>query len=435
MAAAAKKTLTPSPPLSRAGALAARLQANHEAGEVYCATDIMKDWRYIDFFNPQQNQPCISLEWLFGARGLLAGRIMRLQAGYGKGKSSFMWLMYAAAQRLAKAYCYHIESEATPPPPDFISSFGCNPADLVIAHPRSLEACLEDIDEMLAEIRGGLGGSIDAKTGRTKKTIYVDPLDPNFEAPIIAGIDSFSALGIDSRVNQDILDQAQTASLAEHSRKISKYFQDRNIRFKQCQMLLMIAAQEKAVIKTGLGGRGGPDKSSIGDAPIGFHATYSVDLSAFTYRDAEGNDVGERVNMYTTKNKLSPKHRSLELYLIRDHGFDLVMTDFEFLSKHPASPFGEKELYKHSHGVSCKMLSEKSFASEQDFLKALYGDANLLASLREKMRIRGFNFEFEQKYVPTPEEIEDNAKSPKGESVLHGVEGSEKPVHDPVNAE
>lgn len=167
-----KKALEPSPPLSRAGALAERLQKNHEASEVYCASDIMKSWRFVDFYNPLQKIPSLSLEWLFGGRGLLAGRIIRLQASYGTGKSSFMWLMYAAAQALSKAWCYHVESEATPPPPDFIESFGCHTDNLLIAHPRSLEQCFEGLDEMLAEIRGGLGGSIDPETGRKEEYLY-----------------------------------------------------------------------------------------------------------------------------------------------------------------------------------------------------------------------------------------------------------------------
>jgi hypothetical protein len=44
-------------------------------------------------------------------------------------------------------------------------------------------------------------------------------------------------------------------------------------------------------------------------------------------------------------------------------------------------------------------------------------------SCREKLRIRGCGFSFETKYMPTPEEIEDNATS--AASDLHGVVGSE----------
>jgi hypothetical protein len=433
---AAKKVLQPTPVITgRANTLVARLQKNRTEAQIYCGSDITKHWRYIDFYNPQQGLPSIALEWFFGARGLLAGRIMRLQAGYGKGKSSFMWLMYAAAQRLARAWCYHVESEAAPPPPDFIGSFGCDPADLTIAQPRSLEECLEGLDEMIVEIRGGRGGSIDPTTGRVKKTTFTDPLDPAMESPIVCGIDSFSALGLQTRVDQDVLDQEQTPQLAEHSRKMSKYLQDRCQVFMGAQALMMIAAQEKAFIQTGKKkGFGGQDKTSIGDAPIGFHSTYSVDLTAYTERDKVGTDIGERVALWTSKNKLSPKHRNLDIYLVRDHGFDLIKTDMEFLTKHAASPFTADDLYRHSKGVTCKSLGFKS-GTEEEFLRTLYGNKDVLMAIREKMRIRGFGFNFEQKYVPTPEEIDDNLNSPSKESDLHGLEGSETAVSEETNAQ
>lgn len=260
-----------------------------------------------------------------------------------------------------------------------------------------------------------------------KKSTYTNPMDKDCVSPILAGIDSFSALGMDSRVVQDVLDQSNTPQMAEHSRKMGKYLQDRAHRFKQCQALMMIAAQEKARIKTGMN-KGGPDKTSLGDAPIGFHSTYSVDLTAYSYRDDGGNDIGERVNLWTSKNKLSPKHRSLDLYLVRDHGFDLIKTDADFLLKHNASPFTKEDAYRHGHGITCRPLSDKPFKTDEDFLMALYANKDFLMSVRERMRIRGFGFDFEQKYIPTPEEVEDNAISPKGASELHGVEGSEKPV-------
>ena len=423
MVAKKKKELVPTI-RRRADELVERLKRNNEDRDVYCASDLMKNWRFIDFRNPGAHLPAISLEWFFGARGLLAGRIMRLQAKYGVGKSSFMWLIYAAGQAEGcDAYCYHIESEAAPPPPDFIWSFGCDPSKLATEQPKSLEQCLGYMDEVVAEIRGGLKGGINPETGKQMKSKFTDPLDPNMEVPIIMGVDSMSALGLETAVETDILDMKATSALALHSRKLGEYFRNRSERFKKTQTLLMIAAQEKAVIKTGgafaPGAHDGKTASSLGDSPIGFHSTYSVDMRNNPYRDkATGENIGERITCSTSKNKLSPKNRTLELYLIRDHGFDLVKTDMDFLTSYPQSPLAGN-ISRSSHGVKCDLVSDKWFKDDLEFLQTFYANTDLVAACREKLRIRGFGFNFETKYMPSASEIEDNKESV--ESDIPGV--------------
>jgi RecA/RadA recombinase len=424
---APKKKMTPTP-TTRAAALVDRLTKNSKKErDIYCASDIMKGWRYVDFRNPQYGIPCLALEYLFGCRGLLAGRIIKLQASYGVGKSSFMWLMYAAAQQPGcDAFCYHIETEGAPPPPDFIASFGCDPSNLATGQPKSLEQCFELLDETMAEIRGGLGGGINPETGRKQKSKYTDPLDPDCEVPIVIGIDSFSALGLETEVEEDILDMRKTSALAEHSRKLSKYMRDRTDRFKKGQALLMLAAQQKSKINTGMSRGAGSDKTTLADSVIGFHATYALEMQSYPYKDKAGNDIGDRIIVKTTKNKLSPKNRVIDLYLVRNHGFDLAKTDFEFITKHSDSPLKEVT-YKHSHGVTCKPLSDKSFPDEGSFLKALYANEELIKGVRQALRIRGFGFDFETKYVPSASELEDNEQSAESD-IGDGVEGSTEEV-------
>lgn len=420
-----KKELIPST-RRRSDELVARIKANNPDRDVYCASDLTKNWRYIDFRNPAFGLPSIGLEWYFGARGLLAGRIMKLQAKYGVGKSSFMWLMYAAGQvPECDAYCYHIESEAAPPPPDYIWSFGCDPSKLVTEQPKSLEQCFNCIDEVICHVRGGLKGGINPETGRQQKSKFDDPLDPNMEAPIIIGVDSVSALGLETSVETDIIDMRATEPVAAHSRKLGIYFRDRAERFKLTQSLVMMAAQEKAVIP--MGGpfsHGGDQKktSTLGDGPIGFHSTYVVEMKNYKYLNKEtGEDLGERITCFTTKNKLSPKHRTIELFLVRDKGFDLVKTDMEFLTKHPASPL-VGNIGRSGHGVKSELVANKSFKDDLEFLQTFYANTDLVMACREKMRIRGFGFNFETKYMPSQQEIEDNAAS--AESDLHGVESN-----------
>jgi hypothetical protein len=284
------------------------------------------------------------------------------------------------------------------------------------------------LDTTVAEIRGGFGGSVDPKTGRKKKTKFTDPLDPDMESPIVMGIDSLSSLGLKGQVDEDVADITKSAALALHSRKLREYLRDRVGRFKQTQTLMMLTSHETAKIKTGPG-YGGPEKSSLAQEAIGIHATYAIDFRAKKYMDKEkGAQLGDIVTVITTKNKLAPKNRELNLYLVWDEGFDLAKTDAEFLLKHPASPFTAEECKRHSHGITCKPLRDKAFKDEYEFMEALYADAELVLAIREKLRIRGYGFEFEAKYVPSAEEIEDNKDDP--EIVIDGVEGSTETVQE-----
>jgi len=422
MVAKKKKELIPT--VSRADSLIAAIKANDETRDVYCASDLMKNWRFIDFINPIARLPCMSLEWFFGSRGLLAGRIMKLQAKYGVGKSSFMWLVYASGQVPGcNAFEYHIESEAAPPPPDFIWSFGCDPHKLVIEQPKSLEKCFNFMDEIICHVRGGLKGGINPDTGKQLKTKFDKPLDEPMASPIIMGVDSVSALGLETSVETDIIDMMATEAIAAHSKKLGIYFRDRSERFKLTQTLVMMASQEKAVINTGgkfsAAARSTKTTSSLGDTPIGFHSTHVVEMDSHKYIDKEtGEDLGERVTCKTTKNKLSPKNRLIDLYLVRDRGFDLVKTDIEFLTKWPQSPLAG-QITRSSAGLKCTLVGEKSFKDDTEFLQTFYANTDLVMACREKLRIRGFGFDFETKYMPSHTEIEDNVAS--AESDLHGV--------------
>ena len=417
----AKKELIQTAPVSKNAQLLARLSAN-SSSVMSCAAS-MRSWRYIDFYNPLAKMPCITLEWLFGARGLLAGRILQLRATYSKGKSSFMYLQYAASQALANAFCFHIETEGASAPPDYVASFGANPEDLMIAELTSLEECLEQIDDIICQIRGGFGGSVNAE-GRQIKTKYDDPIDAQKENPLVIGVDSLSSLGIRSRVDTDVIDADATSQISYHSNKLRGFFRDRVGRLRDTHTLLMIASHETAKIETGFKkafGAGGDKKTALGQEAIGIHGTYGVDLDIRAWTDKEaGVRKGDIVTMSTFKNKLSPRGRRAELYLVSAQGFDLVHTDVEFLMTNPNSPFTKDELYRHSKGITCKPLSDKSFPNEEEFLRSFYGNADLLAACREKMRIRGLGFEFEKKY--TIQELPDDKED------FDGVAGSQTAV-------
>jgi len=406
----AKKELIKTP-ISKNEMLLQRLAAN--SSSIMSASASMNSWRYIDFYNPLAELPCITLEWLFGARGLLAGRILQLRATYSKGKSSWMYLQYAAAQALAKAFCLHIETEGASAPPDYIASFGANPNELMVAELTSLEECLERIDDVICQVRGGFGGSVNAE-GRAIKSKYDDPIDRDKEHPLIIGIDSMSSLGTRARVDTDVIDADATSQISYHTKKLREWFRDRVGRLRDTQTLLMMTSHETTKIETGFKKSfGGPGKTSLAQEAIGIHGTYGIDLDLKAWTDKEaGVRKGDIITMSTFKNKLSPRGRRGTLYLLSGQGFDLIKSDVEFLMTDPASPFTKEELYRHSRGISCKALSEQTFPNDAEFLHAFYANKDLLAACREKMRIRGFGFDFESKFQNL--ELDEAKEDPDG---------------------
>lgn len=411
--ARAKKELAPSAPVTRVSSLISRMQKGGSTN-ICSAGDMMSRWRYIDFCNPQLDLPCISMEWLFGARGLLAGRIMQLRATYSKGKSSFMYYMYSCAQKpTSDAYCFHVETEGAAAPADFIASFGCSPDKLAVAEIQSLEECLGKIDEVIAEIRGGRGGEVDPETGRQKKTKYTDPLDAELKAPIIMGVDSLSSLGLEDQVNADVADMTKNGAISSHSRKLRDYLRRRMGLYRDAQALVMLASHETVKMEIGKKSFGGPQKNSLGQEAIGIHATYGVDVDSHTWVDKEkGVQLGNKISFYTFKNKLSPRYRKLEVFMRTNRGFDMVETDVQFLLDHPQSPFTSDECWRQggvNSGIKCPALGDKVFRTNEDFIRALYANTELLNKLREKLRIRGFGFAFETDYQKGLDQLEADA--------------------------
>ena len=381
-----------------------RMASRHS--HVYTADEAIKKWRYLDFCDPRTGLPTISQEWFIGARGFVAGRIAQLRASYSQGKSSYCMLQYGAAQRKSGAYCMHVETEGAGMTPDRIYAMGVDPKQLLQLEIASLEDCLSEIDNMVCEFRGGFGGSTGA-TGRSVKTKYNDPIDPNCEHPIIIGIDSLSSLGKTEKVEQDIADISKATQISYTSKALREYFRDRVQRFVDTQTMLILTTQETTKIEMGMATFAGPKKTSIAAEAIGIHATYGIDFKSSAWKDnSKGIRYGDKLMLTTFKNKVSPRNRNLELFLTTNNGFDMIHTDAEFLISKPESPlspsFGlvsyDDRAYRTPAGIMCRALQDHSFKSEEEFVRAFYDNTDLLMTAREKMRIRGFGFDFETKY-------------------------------------
>lgn len=409
MAKPVKSQLKPGTPIRRGSALLERLRQNR--GNVETAATIMSSARYIDVWNPVADIPSIAMEYLVGAKGWLAGRICQERATFSKGKSSFMYLQYAAAQKRTGAYCMHVETEGAASPADWVASFGCDPEELIMVESKSIDDCLGLVDETVCQIRGGFGGMA-GDSGRVSKTKFTDPLDREMEHPIMIGIDSLSQLDQEEKVERDVADMSRTSQPGYIAKKMREWFRIRTQRLHEMQASLFLTTHETAKIATGPMAGLGPQKTSVAAEAIGINATYAYDLRVSKWKNASTGDIiGNETTFTCFKNKWSGDKfggviREVPLHLRVGHGFDLVHSDAEFLIKHPNSPFAERAgLFdraqvpqRTSAGIKCLLLSDRTFRSEEDFVRAFYANTDLLMACREALRLRGFGFKFESSW-------------------------------------
>jgi hypothetical protein len=382
--------------------------------DIETSADMMHNIRYLDFCDPKTGLPTLSQEWFIGARGYIAGRVVQLRATYSKGKSSYMYLQYGSAQKKSNAFCFHIETEGAPMPPDRVKAIGANPNELLQTESNSLDDALSRVDTLVCEIRGGFGGSA-GELGRNIKTKFTEPVDADCECPILIGIDSLSALASEKEADQDIIDIGKVCGIGNTARAMRTFFKSRVQRFRTTQTALFLSTQETVKIETGVAAFSGPKKTSVAAEAIGIYSTFGIDFGNATrwYDKSKGIELGDILHLTTFKNKWSPRYRNLDLYLTQNNGFDLIHTDADFLLNSPCSPFKSKqyailkadgepyECYKHAHGITCTALRDKtqpSFSNEEEFVRALYDNEDLLMTIREKMRIRGFGHDWEKNY-------------------------------------
>ena len=371
------------------------------------ASNLMGAWRWIDFIDPHTGLPNLMLEWLFGCRGMLAGRFVKVEADPGIGKSSYMFLQYGMGQRTAGAMSLHFESEGAPQPPDYIAAMGCNPDDLLIAQPRSIEECMSKVEAFTYEMRKD---------------------DPDKKYPIIMGIDSVSGLGSNNDDEQNLPLEKRTilqlgaggAGLAGHARSLSQWFRQRGcLWLQEFDVLLFATAQLKANIV--IGGPPGfqlpadQKQKTIADSVMNFNASYRLRMNSHPlYDKATKTDLGEIVKIKVTKNKVSPKNREIQVPLLRGKGFDFLDATCDFLKyKGPIELKGGGVFHVEQRGawIGCQSLSDSNFQSnpegKAELVQKLYSNTDLLTAVREALRIRGFGFDFEKEYIPSKEELED----------------------------
>ena len=129
----------------------------------------------------------------------------------------------------------------------------------------------------------------------------------------------------------------------------------------------------------------------------------------------DGKEVlGSRQYLKTFKSKIAPRNRKVVLYRKLLGGYDMAETDLQFFLGDPKNnnckdnpflpggflcPEGAKcGITRVRGGWSAPMVSDKVFKTADEFIDALYSDAERLRKIRELLRIRGFGFDFETKY-------------------------------------
>ena len=246
--------------------------------------DTVKDYRWIDFVDPRNKCPALILEWLWGSRGMLTGRMMKIEAPEGSGKSSYLMLQYAMGQINHDAFCIHEETEHAIAPPDYIASFGANP-DKIIApnlEVHSLENIFGNIDVILAKI-------------------HEPDVDPEKKYPIILGLDSISAAGTEANMEEESFDSSR-GGIGETARLVSRWFRERSHELSKKDVLMVIIAQQRNKIQTvGFARPGEPKMTTIAAGPLDYHASYRLTMYASAIKDA-GRQIGDLVTFTVKKN-------------------------------------------------------------------------------------------------------------------------------------
>ena len=346
-------------------------------------SDAPNTWRYLDFVDiTAPGRPCLPMEYFFGTRGLLCGRVVHFTAEEATGKSSVIYLLYGMVQRTGGAWMMHYETESAIAPPDFIYHLGCDPGKLLSNKPHSVNECLTHAETWIQTVRANV--------------------DPDRKLPIILGIDSVSGLAAGD-MNLDTGESDGDASLGKHAREFAKFFREKLDYVERQDALVLASAQLKANINTDpkRGGNPGKKHSSIAEGAFKYHASWIVEMNHWRLEE-DGFNVGERIMLTTIKNKLSGKGRTMELHLYRDRpmawDFTKANTDLLFGSY---SPLPAGKFASGGGWYKCDGVGDGKNMRAEDFVNAFYANAALVMECRERLKIRGFGFKFEKDYMPT----------------------------------
>ena len=116
-------------------------------------------------------------------------------------------------------------------------------------------------------------------------------------------------------------------------------------------------------------------------------------------------EIGSEIKLKMLKNKLGWQGRQVSLFLTPHQGFDMIHSDYVFLTENPLSPlkalgglYPEDKVQKVRGGVKCPLLSDKTYTEEVDFVGDFYENKDLVDDIRNRLFIRGYGLPWESKY-------------------------------------
>ena len=404
----AKRKLQPDAPARGSVASLLSRMAGSFGTSATTAEEYSKTWRFLTFMDPKTGLPSIAHEYIVGAAGFRAGTVNQLRGLAGTGKSSLIMLEYASAIRNGGAYCAHLETEGSGMSNDRVAEFGVSPDSLVIPDEAdSFESAVAFVDTFRCLIRGGLGGTVN-DLGRKSATKFLreEAEDPECTKPILIGIDSLSNLAKDDDTNLDVTDPTKAKPPGWLPRQIKVWLREKAKRYERDLLTLFLTSQETVKIATGPGAFGPPEKTCVAGDAIKFFDSTAISLSIKDWKDRYGNPVGREMMLSNFKSKISGATGRRVSFFLTDHdGFDMIHTDAEFLLG-KTSPFadgaglfnGERLCYRHANGISCRPLSDKSFKTEEEFIRAFYDNRDLVDTCRDWLRIKGYGLPHEDRY-------------------------------------
>jgi hypothetical protein len=394
MGKTAKQPAEESAALSPIDACLARVRSAAAKGKspLLSVVDVSKTWTYIDYIDLATGTPCLPLEWLYGCRGMMPGRIEKYDGFESRGKSALLYYKFGMAQR-NNAFTVLMEAEKAPPTPTFLGSCGADPEKVILLQPGSAAGCIEELKKITTELR---------------------KVDPEKQFPIVIGIDSVSSLAeqeIDP-VTGEVDPKAAGGGIGSTAREFSKFFRNNMAFLEENKIFLIGVGQYRSKISTGqtFGYQSPQDQlSTLAEKPWKFHASWRVEMSLNSNK--EQNDKGvDMVTLTMHKSKMgrTKGHKMTVAMHAGNGGWDFTPANIQLLFK-SFSPFKAGEYTDSGSGYYTHIaVAGGKKLRGPDFVASFYQNQELLMACRDKLRVYGFGLPFESDYSRHDPEIDDD---------------------------
>lgn len=244
-----------------------------------------------------------------GNYGFPRGRIIYITGPESCGKTTLALEFAAVSQKDHNAIVYYIDQEHAL---DlwYAKKIGFNKEQAIIAQPDSVERSIEIISNTLDKYE-----DIAEKYGVEKIP------------PVVIIWDTFSA----SPTNKE-LETGKTSGGGEHARLSSGMMRKWTKRVGKYQMILLILNQQKASIRMGWFGRGGPKDTFLGEKPQKFHSSIGFKMVRIGWiKGAHKKKIGITTLVKNDKNKTAIPFREAEINIYFGKGIDKDKSLFETL--------------------------------------------------------------------------------------------------------